>query len=117
MFVVNCMLFWSSVKGFSKADLVIITVEYCVVELHEIITTNEEVIKTSLSYIKSANGVLTLMWCIICACTSFHPMMRWDRIVNAIDDISQITIPMFKAILTVSIDPFRMVSIEFVSSP
>jgi len=61
MLVVNGMLFWSSVKGFCKADLVIITVEYRVVELHEIITADEEVIETSLSYIESTDGVLTLI--------------------------------------------------------
>jgi hypothetical protein len=61
MLVVNVMLFWSSVKGFCKADLVIITVEYRVVELHEIITADKEVIETSLSYIESTDGVLTLI--------------------------------------------------------
>ena len=61
MLVVNGMLFWSSVKGFCKADLVIITVEYRVVELHEIITADKEVIETSLSYIESTDGVLTLI--------------------------------------------------------
>ena len=61
MLVVNVMLFWSSVKGFSKAYLVLITIEYRVVELHEIITADEEVIETSLSYIESTDGVLTLI--------------------------------------------------------
>jgi len=59
MLVVNVMLFWSSVKGFSEADFVRITVENRVVELHEIVTTDEEIIETSLSYIESTDGVLT----------------------------------------------------------
>jgi len=59
MLVVNDMLFWSSVKCFSKADLVSVTVEYRVEELHEVITTDEEVIETSLSNIESTDGVFT----------------------------------------------------------
>ena len=118
MLVVNGMLFWSSVKGFSKADFVFITVEDRVVELHEIITTDEEVIETSLSYIESTDGVLTCIRWIIRACTSFHPVMRGDRIFFTIDDICQIAIPMLQAIFfAVSINPFWLVSLEFVSSP
>ena len=58
MLVVNVMFFWSSVKGFSEADFIRITVENRVVELHEIVTTDEEIIETSLSYIESTDGVL-----------------------------------------------------------
>ena len=96
MLVVNGMLFWSSVKGFCKADLVIITVEYRVVELHEIITADKEIIETRLADIECSNRMFALAFSLDVGRIGLflHPMVRWDGVVNTIDDICQITIPM-----------------------
>ena len=44
MGIVDVMLLWCCVIGFSKAYRVIVAVENCVVELHEVISTNEQIV-------------------------------------------------------------------------
>ena len=92
MGIVDVMLLWCCVIGFSKAYRVIVAVENCVVELHEVISTNEQIVKALLAYIEGANGVLTLVFLIfIRADFSLHPMVGWNWVVNSIDDICEFT--------------------------
>lgn len=54
------MLFGSCVQCLGKPNSVLVAVKHRVVELHEVISPNEEVIEAILAHVEGSNGVITL---------------------------------------------------------
>jgi len=59
--VVNYVLLRSGMLCLSEANLVVVTVKHGVVELHEVVSANEKVVKAFLSHIQSTNTVAALV--------------------------------------------------------
>lgn len=70
------------------------SVEYGVVDLHEHVATDKEIIETRLADIECSDRMFALALSFdVCRIGLFlHPMVRWDGVVNTIDDISQVAV-------------------------
>ena len=105
------MLFGSCVQCLGKPNSVLIAVKHRVVELHEVISPNEEVIEALLAHIEGSNGVITLAAIVRAIHSSLHPVVRWNRVFDIIDNVSQVT----KAEFVLTVDIF--VVIIFIKFP
>ena len=101
IFIINFVLFGSCVQCLGKPNSVLIAVKHRVVELHEVISPNEEVIEALLAHIEGSNGVITLATIVRAIDSSLHPVVRWNRVFDIIDNVSQVTKAEF--VLTVEI--------------
>ena len=107
----------SCVLGLGESDFICLSVEHGVPDLHEHISANEEFIKAFLSHIKVTEWMLTSgawVWGVV-NCL-LHPMVWRDAVLNAIDNVRQVTVYVLWVAVGASV-PFFMVIIELVQGP